>query len=139
MLHIHVNLILLQNLKVIIMSNPVPFKDFCFKYGLTSNTQDAKQQYEDYCKNLDMFNDVVEKNGWGGSREGAGRKTKYEETKVMRIPSKYEEAIKALITHLDETAVIDHNYSPVKSEGVYLRSLQDKKQKVFFTTEPISR
>lgn len=39
----------------------------------------------------------------GGARPGAGRKTKYEKTVVMRVPEKYQDAIKTLITHLDET------------------------------------
>lgn len=140
MLHIQVNLIKLQIQKVIIMSDAVPYKQFCVKYDLEPKSANAKEQYKSYCNNLDMFNDIAEeKLNWGGARKGAGRKTKYAATKVMRVPQQYEDAIKALITHLDETESIDHNYSSVKSEGVYLRSLQDKKQKLFFITEPIPR
>jgi len=71
----------------------------------------------------------------GGARAGAGRKTKYENTVVMRVPEKYKEAIKALIAHLDDTDMIDQNYRAVESEGLMLRSLQDKAQKVYFRTE----
>lgn len=34
----------------------------------------------------------------GGYRQGAGRKTKYEKTTVMRVPEKYKEVIKHLIS-----------------------------------------
>lgn len=73
----------------------------------------------------------------GGARAGAGRKTKYENTVVMRVPEKYKEVIKALITHLDDTDMIDKNYRAVESEGLMLRSLQDKPQKVYFRTEAL--
>ena len=134
-------MLLIQEVKA--MSNAVPFKVFCVKYDLDPKSADAKEQYQSYSNNLDMFKEAVlieeEKKNWGGSRQGAGRKTKYAATKVMRVPEKYEEAIKALIAHLDNTDNIDHNYTSVKSEGVFLRSLQDKKQNIFFITEPIPR
>ncbi len=79
----------------------------------------------------------MEKKHHGGSRPGAGRKTKYEKTVVMRVPEKYMGAIKGLIQHLDDTDMIDKNYAGVESEGVFVRSLQDRKQHVFFRTEPI--
>lgn len=79
----------------------------------------------------------MEKKNHGGYRPGAGRKTKYEKTVVMRIPEKYQDAIKALIAHLDDTDMIDHNYQAVESEAVFLRSLKDKKQHVVFRTEPV--
>ena len=44
---------------------------------------------------------MTETKNHGGARPGAGRKTKYEKTTVMRVPEKYQEAIKALIAHLD--------------------------------------
>lgn len=74
----------------------------------------------------------------GGARPGSGRKTKYEKTVVMRVPDKYQEVIKALITHLDETAYLDGNYqSGDVSEPVFLRSLQDNAQHVTFITQPV--
>lgn len=74
----------------------------------------------------------------GGARPGSGRKTKYEKTVVMRVPEKYLEAIKALITHLDETAYIDGHYQGCEvSEPVFLRSLDDNAQHVTFTTQPV--
>ncbi|MCT8988667.1 hypothetical protein O1D97_06205 [Marinomonas sp. 15G1-11] len=79
----------------------------------------------------------MEKKQHGGARPGAGRKTKYESTVVMRVPEKYRGAIKALISHLDATDMVDKNYSAVESEAVYLRSLQDKKQHITFITEPL--
>ena len=79
----------------------------------------------------------MEKKQHGGFRPGAGRKTKYEQTVVMRVPEKYKDAIKGLIQHLDDTDMIDKNYTAVESNGVFVRSLQDKKQHVFFRTEPI--
>jgi hypothetical protein len=75
----------------------------------------------------------------GGFRTGAGRKTKYEKTVVMRVPEKYKDAIKRLINHLDECEMIDKNYSSMKSEPVFIRSLQDKPQKITFVVEPISK
>ena len=81
----------------------------------------------------------MEKKQHGGARPGAGRKTKYENTVVMRVPEKYRDTIKALISHLDETDMIDENYSAVESKAVYLRSLQDKRQHVIFRTEPLKR
>lgn len=73
----------------------------------------------------------------GGARPGAGRKTKYEKTVVMRIPEKYQEVIKALITHLDETAYLNSHYkNGQESEPVYLRSLDDNKQNITFKTMP---
>ncbi|KPZ67250.1 hypothetical protein BCU84_19520 [Shewanella sp. 10N.286.51.B7] len=77
----------------------------------------------------------MEKKQHGGARPGAGRKTKYENTVVMRVPEKYRGAVKALITHLDATDMIDKNYSAVESKPVYLRSLQDKSQQITFKTE----
>jgi len=74
----------------------------------------------------------------GGARPGAGRKTKYEKTVVMRIPEKYQEAIKALISHLDDTAYINGNYKNGEvSEPVFLRSLDDNAQHISFTTRPV--
>ncbi len=74
----------------------------------------------------------------GGARPGAGRKTKYEKTVVMRVPEKYQDAIKALIAHLDDTAYIDGHYRDGQiSEPVFLRSLEDNAQNVIFTTHPI--
>ncbi|MBU2023716.1 MAG: hypothetical protein KKA29_15515 [Gammaproteobacteria bacterium] len=78
------------------------------------------------------------KNQHGGARPGAGRKTKYEKTVVMRVPEKYQDAIKALIAHLDETAYIDGHYrNGQASEPVFLRSLDDNAQHVTFTTKPV--
>lgn len=79
----------------------------------------------------------IKKTTHGGARPGAGRKTKYENTVVMRVPEKYKDAIKALIAHLDDTDMIDKNYRAVESEGLMLRSLQDKAQKVYFRTEAL--
>jgi len=74
----------------------------------------------------------------GGARPGAGRKTKYEKTVVMRVPEKYQDTIKALIVHLDETAYINGNYpNGQTSEPVFLRSLDDNAQHATFTTRPV--
>ncbi|PKI04906.1 hypothetical protein CXF78_09935 (plasmid) [Shewanella sp. 11B5] len=81
--------------------------------------------------------DEMEKKQHGGARPGAGRKTKYENTVVVRVPEKYRDAIKALITHLDDTDYIDKHYAAEESEPVYLRSLKDKKQHIIFRTEPL--
>ena len=75
----------------------------------------------------------------GGFRTGAGRKTKYEKTVVMRVPDKYKDAIKSLIKHLDDCEMVDKNYSSVKSQPVFIRSLQDKPQKVTFIIDPASK
>ncbi len=77
-----------------------------------------------------MFSEKEEeKKSWGGSRADSGRKTKYEKAKVLRIPEKYEEAIKKLIKHLDDRAMMDFNwYGSTESKPVYIRSLQDKRQ-----------
>lgn len=77
-----------------------------------------------------------ETNNHGGYRPGSGRKTKYEKTVVMRVPDKYTDVIKALIAHLDDTAMINTDYSAVESEAIFLRSLQDKKQDISFKTTP---
>jgi hypothetical protein len=75
----------------------------------------------------------------GGFRIGAGRKTKYEKTVVMRVPEKYKNAIKCLIQHLDDCEMVDRNYSGVKSDPVFIRSLQDKPQNLTFIVDPVSR
>ncbi|WP_434939934.1 hypothetical protein ACRWQN_04645 [Shewanella sp. HL-SH8] len=72
----------------------------------------------------------------GGYRQGAGRKTKYEKTTVMRVPDKYKEVIKQLIIHLDNTAGLNHHFNESESEPVFLRSLQDKKQHITYVTKP---
>ncbi len=79
----------------------------------------------------------MEKKQHGGSRPGAGRKTKYESTVVIRVPEKYRDTIKALISHLDDTDMIDKNYSAVESKAVFQRSLKDKGQNIVFRTEPV--
>jgi len=84
-----------------------------------------------------MEEEKIKNPNHGGYRPGAGRKTKYEKTVVMRVPEKYKEAIQALITHLDDTAMIDKSYRASESKPVYLRSLQDKKQHIIFRTEPM--
>lgn len=77
-------------------------------------------------------------NNHGGARPGAGRKTKYEKTVVMRVPEKYQEVIKALISHLDNTAYIDGHYIKGEvSDPVFLRSLEDNAQNIAFSTQPI--
>lgn len=83
--------------------------------------------------------DLNDKKQHGGSRPGAGRKTKYEKTVVMRVPEKYRDTIKALISHLDDTDMIDKNYQAVESEAVFQRSLKDKGQHIIFRTEPVKR
>jgi hypothetical protein len=75
----------------------------------------------------------------GGFRTGAGRTTKYEKTVVMRVPDKYRNAIKMLIKHLDDCEMIDKNSSGVRSEPVFIRSLQDKPQKLTFVVDPVSK
>jgi hypothetical protein len=75
----------------------------------------------------------------GGFRTGAGRKTKYEKTVVLRVPEKYKTAIKMLIQHLDDCEMIDKNCSGVRSEPVFIRSLQDKPQKITFIVDPVSK
>lgn len=84
-----------------------------------------------------MMSDVENKHG--GFREGAGRKTKYEKTVVMRVPEKYRDTIKSLITHLDECQMIDKNYSASTSEPVFIRSLIDKPQQVTFTVAALKK
>lgn len=80
----------------------------------------------------------MEKKQHGGARPGAGRKTKYENTVVMRVPDKYKDAIKALITHLDNTDYIDRYYPEGEiSEPVFLRSLSDNAQNITFSTKPL--
>ena len=76
-------------------------------------------------------------NNHGGKRAGAGRKTKYEKTVVMRVPERYQEAIKAMIAHLDDTADLDNHFLAEESKPVYLRSLSDKKQHVSIKVKPI--
>lgn len=80
--------------------------------------------------------EYVVKGAHGGARQGAGRKTKYEKTVVMRVPEKYQDVIKALIAHLDDTAHLGKQFSSQESEAVYLRSLHDKKQSITFKTAP---
>lgn len=75
----------------------------------------------------------------GGFRTGAGRKTRYEKTVVMRVPEKYKDAIKMLIQHLDDCEMIDKNFIGVRSEPVFIRSLQDKPQKLTFIVDPVSK
>ena len=75
----------------------------------------------------------------GGVRPGAGRKTKYEKTVVMRVPEKYSDTIKSLIEHLDECQMIDKNYTASESQPVFIRSLLDKPQQVTFTVSPLKK
>ena len=75
----------------------------------------------------------------GGARPGAGRKTKYDNTVVTRVPEKYLYAIKALIHHLDESEMIDKHDKGVVSEPVFLRSLKDKPQQVTFRVSPVKK
>lgn len=81
----------------------------------------------------------MSENKHGGFRAGAGRKTKYEKTVVTRVPEKYLEAIRALISHLDNCEMIDKNYRESISEPVFLRSLLDKPQEVKFTVSPVKK
>lgn len=81
----------------------------------------------------------MEKKQHGGSRPGAGRKTKYENTVVMRVPEKYKDAIKSLIEHLDESKMIDKNYLATTSDPVFIRSLLDKPQCITFTVTPVKK
>lgn len=75
----------------------------------------------------------------GGAREGAGRKPKspVPASKVMRVPEQYEQAVRALIAHLDETTQLGRHYEAVTSEPMFLRSLYGKRQMVSFTVEPM--
>jgi hypothetical protein len=80
-----------------------------------------------------------EPNNHGGARVGAGRKTKYEKTVVMRVPEKYRDAIKSLIEHLDECQMIDRNYTASESKPVFIRSLMDKPQSISFKVESVKK
>jgi hypothetical protein len=73
----------------------------------------------------------------GGARKGAGRKTKYENTVVIRVPEKYRDVIKGLIEHLDASEMIDKNHKASESEPMFVRSLQDKPQQVSFKVSPV--
>ncbi len=73
----------------------------------------------------------------GGVRAGAGRKSKYDETKVMRVPSRYAEAIKAMIAHLDEIEEKESNYSKIESKPVFYRTMKDKRREVQFVAGKI--
>ena len=75
----------------------------------------------------------------GGARDGAGRKSKYEKTIVMRVPEKYRDTIKALIDHLDNSKMIGKHFNASVSDPVFIRSLEDKPQKVSFSVSPIER
>ncbi|AZG34593.1 hypothetical protein [Shewanella psychromarinicola] len=77
------------------------------------------------------------KGAHGGVRKGAGRKTRYEKTIVIRVPEQYKSAIKALIEHIDECEKVDRHYSPVVSKPIFTRSLQGKPQQVTFTVSPV--
>lgn len=79
---------------------------------------------------------MEDKKQHGGARPGSGRKTRYEKTKVLRVPDKYIPAIKALIEHLDATEYVCDGYQAEKSMPIFLRSLKDKKQHISFVTEP---
>ena len=79
---------------------------------------------------------MTETKNHGGARPGAGRKTKYEKTVVMRVPERYQDAIKAMIAHLDDNAYLNNHYSASESENIYLRSLDDNKQHITITVKP---
>ncbi|MCL1077288.1 hypothetical protein L2734_03690 [Parashewanella spongiae] len=74
-----------------------------------------------------MFNDNAKKRKHGGTIARGGRKTKYDKTKVMRIQVAYEDAIKGSIKHLDTTSELNGFFDAVKSDPIFIRSLQDKK------------
>jgi hypothetical protein len=73
----------------------------------------------------------------GGARKKAGRKSNYDKTIVMRVPEKYKGAIKSLINHLDDSQMINKDYSPATSAPVFIRSLLDRAQQVTFTVSPM--
>ncbi|MBM7074631.1 hypothetical protein JQC92_21905 [Shewanella sp. 202IG2-18] len=77
----------------------------------------------------------LEKKQHGGFRPGAGRKAKYEKTKVMRVPEKYQELIQELVKYLDENDSLGYPADSVESEKNFIRSLQDKKQHIVFRIE----
>lgn len=74
----------------------------------------------------------------GGAREGAGRKPKYASMKVMKVPTDYIPAIKALIQHLDETDYLEKGYPKQESEPLFFRSRQLKAQEISFITSPVN-
>lgn len=80
---------------------------------------------------------VENKSRRGGARENAGRKSDYDKTIVMRVPEKYKGAIKSLINHLDDSQMINKDYSPATSDPVFIRSLLDRAQQVTFTVSPM--
>jgi Cdc6-like AAA superfamily ATPase len=41
------------------MSQPVSYKTFCERYALDSCANDSREQFNDYCNNLSMFNEIV--------------------------------------------------------------------------------
>ena len=85
----------------------------------------------------DMF--TVAKKPRGGARPGAGRKSKspVAATKVIRVPGQYEEAVRALVAHLDASAEFGRHYGPFTSEPRFIRSLYGKAQHVTFTVAPL--
>ena len=75
-----------------------------------------------------MTNKINEnKSKHGGARTGAGRKTRYEKTVVMRVPEKYRDAIKGLIDHLDACEMVDQNYKAEESENFFTRQTAENK------------
>lgn len=87
----------------------------------------------------DMFQAAEPPKPKGGARKGAGRKPKsaVAASKVIRIPEQYEQAVRALVEHLDACEKLDRHYDPATSEPVYIRSLYQHPQHVTFTVAPL--
>lgn len=60
------------------------------------------------------------KNNHGGARPNAGRKAKKGETKVMRVPVRFENAVTQLIEHLSKQSEAG---TPSLKTEVFLRDL----------------
>ncbi len=121
----------------------VTYEIYCANYDLEIDSEGSKLDYQKYCNNLQL-----KKSERGGARPNSGRKsrTSTSETKAIRIPSNYEETVRALIQHLEGTRHINKYYPPETSNPVFLRSLHtrdgerkgDNPQMITFTTESVS-
>lgn len=83
---------------------------------------------------------IPSKKGRGGARPGAGRKSSGIETKVMRVPARYQDTIKALVEFLDFHSNDTHHNGEFTSPPVQHRTLRsDYRQDVEFTLRTLKK
>lgn len=108
----------------------ISYDSFCKLYNINPSKFESEVKYETYCAEQKALAEQFAVGKHGGVREGAGRKpSKTGKTKVMRIPTAFEEQVKLLVAHLSCDDIAN------KTSEILMCDSQDRRVNLKVVTE----